>query len=223
MASVEYDYTKLADTARLSNEIIASPITRALDYINQSEPSDLSIYFKTDLTAGDSQVLDALVATHINTPLYDSQIVAITPKQEVNVAEVHRSEKFLRKYDSVSGDVTKSCLSTSWTEFYDIDFSPNELQFSELVYKCSNLDIVKVEVDGESVITTTLNDLKKVIVDDDGITMKDIDVSYTNNISTLQLDLNYHKGSQIKIYQKRRTGNGDLTAKGYVLSYIERK
>jgi len=136
---------------------------------------------------------------------------------------VFRSDRFRREYDSTSGDVTHECTDDGWTEFYDIDFGSEKKWFSEFVYKCDNLEKIRVKIDDEVALQAPLNSLKKVIVDDDGITMKDIDFSYVNNISTLYLDLNYQKGSRIRILQQRRNGTGDLTAKGYVLSYVEKK
>lgn len=133
-----------------------------------------------------------------------------------------RSDRFRRQYSSESGNNTEACTNTEWTEFYDVDFGSEKKYFSELVVKCDNLDKIRIRLDGEIVIQTIINSLKKVLVDDDGITMKDIDVSYVNNISTLYLDLNYQKGSRIQIMQQRRSGSGDLTMKGYILSYVER-
>ena len=133
-----------------------------------------------------------------------------------------RSDKFRRQYASDSGNTTLECTDWDWTEFYDIDFGSEKKYFSELVIKCDNLDRVRVRLDSVNILQTTINSLKKVLVDDDGITLKDIDVSYVNNISTVYLDLNYQKGSRLRILQQRRSGTGDLTMKGYVLSYVER-
>ena len=133
-----------------------------------------------------------------------------------------RSDKFRRQYASESGNNTQACTDSDWTEFYDIDFGLETKYFSELVVKCDNLDKIRIRLDGNIIIQTIINSLKRVIVDDDGIIMKDIDVSYVNNISTLYLDLNYQKSKRIQIMQQRRTGSGDLTMKGYILSYVER-
>ena len=138
--------------------------------------------------------------------------------------ESFRSNKFARKYDSSSTEVTESCSDSSWTLFHDINFGSEVKYFSELVYKCSNLDKIRVRIDDDEVtLQAAINSLKKVIVDDDGIVMKDIDVSYVNNIATVYMDLNYQKGSRIRILQQKRNGTGDLTSKGYLLSYVERK
>ena len=133
-----------------------------------------------------------------------------------------RNDRYRRKYDSISTNNTKSCTDSNWTEFYDIDFGSDIKYFSELALKCDNLDKIKIQLDEETIIETTLYSLKQVIVDNDGITMKDIDVSYLGNTLTLYLDLNYQKGSKLQIMQQRRAGSGDLTMKGYVLSYVER-
>ena len=137
--------------------------------------------------------------------------------------DCYRSFKFGKKFTGTSGDNTKSCNDSNWTKFYEIDFDSENKFFSELVYKCDNLDHLAIGIDNVIVLEATINALKKVIVDDDGIIMKDIDVSYVNNISTIYIDLNNQRGSNIKIYQKKRTGTGDLTAKGYLLSYVEKK
>jgi hypothetical protein len=61
--SFKYEYTKTpVCLQRLENEIKASAIVTALDYMTLG--STLSIYFKAELSVGDASILDALVTAH---------------------------------------------------------------------------------------------------------------------------------------------------------------
>jgi len=56
------------DTARLTLEIGQSSITIAIDYI-KTYVDDCTIYFKTDLSAGEWTTMDGLVAVHTGEPI----------------------------------------------------------------------------------------------------------------------------------------------------------
>jgi len=67
--SIQNDFpNNLVNTSRLNNEIVASTITRALDYINTSA-DDCDIWFLDTLTAGDVTTLSGVVAAHDGTAL----------------------------------------------------------------------------------------------------------------------------------------------------------
>lgn len=70
--STQYTYTKEAVPQRLGNEIAASPIVTAVDYITTfgTGPSmTIDIYFKAELSDDDKVILDTIVLNHIPTPL----------------------------------------------------------------------------------------------------------------------------------------------------------
>jgi hypothetical protein len=63
----EYNYVKEVNVAKLEGEIEASSITIALGQITLLSDS-LSIVFKAALSQVENDILDALVANHVNTP-----------------------------------------------------------------------------------------------------------------------------------------------------------
>ena len=69
MASYKYTYEKEAVLGRLELEIRASSaIVTALDYMT-SLGTTVDIYFKAELSSGEEDALDAIVAAHVPTPL----------------------------------------------------------------------------------------------------------------------------------------------------------
>jgi hypothetical protein len=66
--SVLYSYLKSVNAARLEKEIKDSAIITALDYITVFE-SNISIYFKAELSTEDEAILDSIIDSHINEPL----------------------------------------------------------------------------------------------------------------------------------------------------------
>lgn len=69
MAATKYEYTKAIDIPRLSQEIRASSITIALDYISVEGADAVDIWFKEAISAGEKTTLDGLVTAHVNDPL----------------------------------------------------------------------------------------------------------------------------------------------------------
>ena len=218
MEKIKLDYNEY------KNHVLISA-TKNLPYQHIITSTGEIRYFFLFAPDGDSILYECFINESTSTGLadvtdYETNYASSANK---NVRDPQfRSDKFRRQYSSTSGNNTLACTDSDWTEFYDIDFGTESKYFSELVIKCDNLDKIRVRLDGEIIIQTIINSLKKVLVDDDGITLKDIDVSYVNNITTLYLDLNYQKGTRIQIMQQRRVGTGDLTMKGYILSYVER-
>ena len=93
MSATKYTYSiaedfphAKVDTSRLTQEIQASAIVTALDYINSSG-DDCDIWFKDALSVGDETVLDGLVAAHSGEPLPDA----------VQMVEIHGVEATLQK------------------------------------------------------------------------------------------------------------------------------
>lgn len=66
MPDTSYNYTKAINSDQLSDEIRASSIVTALDYINTNGTA-VTIYFKAALSQGDQTTLDSIVSNH--TPL----------------------------------------------------------------------------------------------------------------------------------------------------------
>jgi len=84
VASTEYSYSVAGDTLnglvdeeRLTEEIQASAIVTALDYIATSG-DDLSVWMKDALSGGDETILDGLVAAHTGEPLVGAGEVITT-------------------------------------------------------------------------------------------------------------------------------------------------
>lgn len=68
--STDFPYHKVA-TDRLSQEITTAAIVTALDYINTSG-DDCDVWFKSALSSGDEDILDALVTAHSGEPLAET-------------------------------------------------------------------------------------------------------------------------------------------------------
>lgn len=67
--SIQTDFPNQAvDPARLAQEVQASAIVTALDYISTSG-DDCDVWFKDGLSAGDKTILDGIVAAHSGLPL----------------------------------------------------------------------------------------------------------------------------------------------------------
>ncbi len=64
----KYDYTKVVDVPRLTQEIQQSNIVTALDYMDVLGTA-VSIYFKAELSTEDKTTLDTIVANHSGLPL----------------------------------------------------------------------------------------------------------------------------------------------------------
>lgn len=217
MKNIRLTYSGYVDIVNNEKEI-SDDMQHVLEYINLDKYYHL---FTIDGNICYESFIDS-VANSEEVEHYESNYLTIANR--IMGKEDYRSRKFSRKYESNSSPITNLCDDSTWTLFHDIDFGSEVKYFSELVYKCSNLDKIRIRIDNdEATLQAPLNSLKKVLVDDDGITMKDIDVSYVNNITTIYMDLNYQRGSRIRILQQRRAGTGDLTSRGYILSYVERK
>jgi hypothetical protein len=79
----QYNYTKTpCSIDRLTQEIQKSSIVTALDHIDLNG-SDLSIFFKSDLSNADKTTLDTLVVAHDGTPLPDNKIIQVQTQFEV--------------------------------------------------------------------------------------------------------------------------------------------
>lgn len=93
-----YQYTKIAELGRLTQEINDDPlITIALDHID-GDGSTITIWFKAELPVADKAELDLVVTNHIPTPLEDF----VQPVQCLSEASVSWAE-FKTFYDSNIG------------------------------------------------------------------------------------------------------------------------
>lgn len=66
--SFVYTYEKVVVGQRLGNEIAASAVVTAIDYITNTDTT-VDISFKAELSAGDKTILDGVVAAHVPTPM----------------------------------------------------------------------------------------------------------------------------------------------------------
>jgi hypothetical protein len=90
----KYSYEKLCDPGRITQEILASAIVTALDHIETvSSPEGTDIWFKAELSSGDEDILDALVAAHVNEPLPDDvPLVQIDQPKDSDGSPLSRSK-----------------------------------------------------------------------------------------------------------------------------------
>lgn len=114
---------------------------------------------------------------------------------------------------------TLSCSDTAWTLFYTYTKSPAEVWFQELTLSFNNDHWFKIEIDSEEIMSWLLTDYNDFI---DGLALDYITIDSTGK--KIRVNLDGSKGSEIKIYQKRRlAGTGNLTMYGYAIAYKETK
>jgi len=101
----QYDYTKLVNSATLSEEIEASAmITIALDYIDSTDTT-VSIFFKNTLSMGEQTTLDTIVADHDSSTLSDASVdtVSLNTSYENGTPIFHSTAKPLGWYSYFTG------------------------------------------------------------------------------------------------------------------------
>jgi len=88
MAVTLYTYAKLCNSGRLSEEIKAeSGITIGEERIETtSSPEETRVYMKAQLSSGEEELLDGLVDAHVNTPLPDDEIKAVSVYEQPTFA-----------------------------------------------------------------------------------------------------------------------------------------
>jgi hypothetical protein len=80
--ATQFNYTKVVDLNRLTQEIGESAnITIALDYLNL-DGSNLDVYMKADLNAGEVTALGDLVTAHVNEPLETDEIINVAQRKQ---------------------------------------------------------------------------------------------------------------------------------------------
>ena len=121
-----YSYTKYIDDDRLSLEIRNSGIVIALDSVNITGEDTLDIVFKADLPSSDKEILDDLVASHIN--------IAIVVRDSVQLANVDitsNTEKAIK--------VAPTKLEGSSTQLVSHDFCDKTTWYGESARKSETL------------------------------------------------------------------------------------
>ena len=104
-----YSFTKAINADRLTKEIQQSSIVAALDHISTTGTA-LDIYFKAELSTGDSSTLSALVSSHVNTPLE-----IVLPPQDVVITKdkpFKDAGGFRLRIKGVAGTAAKNSTSS---------------------------------------------------------------------------------------------------------------
>jgi len=157
MASTLYEYEKAADVERLESEINASAIITALDYINFTTPTDLKIYFKAELSSGDEDILDALVAAHENISLVHPELVELAEEKDVDNVPYFRQKISLKgsRYRLQVLDFKTSDLDSLYEKKADgtnFGYSTIKLfdaQDNEITEEANEGNCVKTQIDFE--------------------------------------------------------------------------
>lgn len=87
MALTSYEFGKLCDSNRLTQEINESAIIIALSHITtQDQPATTVVWFKDELSGGDETILNGLVNDHVNTPLEQAEVLYYNKTKKLTVA-----------------------------------------------------------------------------------------------------------------------------------------
>lgn len=97
-----YQYIKVVDLDRLSQEIAQSSIVTALDHIQLDGSDTVTVVFKADLSDADKATLDGIMAAHSGQPLPD---LVGKPVSVINMAKVQT------QFERTDLDLKISCLS----------------------------------------------------------------------------------------------------------------
>ena len=130
--------------------------------------------------------------------------------------------KKIKKYEVNATEENLDCTTESYTLFYTISIVDNTNYYNEILINIKNNHIIKIEIDDTPIIDAGIDDLWTILTSNQ--LMETIKLSKDQGEYCLKLDLNnISSETNIKIYQKRRTGTGTgkLIMSGYVLSYIE--
>lgn len=153
--------------------------------------------------------------------------VNVTVANTINAVIVSKPDdtRIIKSVSSFSS-TTKSCNSSTWTEFYNIDFSPNEVYFHELIIKSDNAHLLQITIDSNTSITDLdIGTFESFIAptgsNNHNTVSKFLGAVRHGNDYHLKFNLDGVKGSVLKIDQKRISGTGNLTLEGYILSYKE--
>lgn len=162
------------------------------------------------------ETIDVIISSSGNVPV-------IITNESVNVTIVDsKLIKFAFDFNSTS----KSCNSSTWTEFYNIDFSPNEVLFQELIIKSDNSHLIKITIDDQIILSDVDISILESFISPTG---SDNHNTRSNFIGAIKKGNDYHlkfnldgsKGASLRVYQKRVSGSGNLTLEGYILTYKE--
>lgn len=113
---MNYNFNKAIASDRLALEIQTSAITVAFDYITTAG-NDISIFFKGELSQNELDILTALVAAHVATPLPDNEIKPVAVKQTTVFAE----PEFRTKWSGSNAVVVIQPNSSAAADFKFLD------------------------------------------------------------------------------------------------------
>lgn len=81
-----------------------------------------------------------------------------------NPVSIENGNKYL-KYKNDFTTKNLSCNNSTWTEFYDINFTPDDKHFDEIIIIATNNHKFKIEIDGEEIINAGINDLEDLLIE----------------------------------------------------------
>lgn len=106
---IKYSYVKAVNADRLTQEIQLSSIISALEHV-ATTGTQLDIFFKAALSPSDQVTLDAIVISHVNTPL-----VVVSPPQDVVITKdkpFKDAGGFRLRIKGMAGVAAKGVVST---------------------------------------------------------------------------------------------------------------
>lgn len=143
---MQKNYTKEINSDRLSQEIRLSAITVALDYINTAGTS-VNIFFKADLSESEITLLDAILASHVNTPLPSAVTkVEVTSTPAIASKTLSDGKKIYERVVGVKQQVEPVAEGhLSDTINYTVPY-PHAKLIGLHIINCTALDTVDLEV-----------------------------------------------------------------------------
>jgi len=218
MSSVEYTYSikedtanKLLDNDSLEEEIRASDIVTALDYI-QADGDDLGVWFKASLSSGDETILDGVIAEHTGEPIAEdptdvvlSELDHTTSEKALKVAptKLEGSSTLLVSHDWCD-------RTTWWTDSVRVlnetlDDSGNGIDFTSPNNKVNWIDLVSGKVAYED---NWADDYRVLVYVDDELVTEGFTIDYAlgkitfdsaQTGKTVKATYSYENGSTWKI------------------------
>jgi len=139
---------------------------------------------------------------------------------KVNITEESIKQKLI-KFDANFTGWSESCNSSNWTLFINRDFDPNILLCS-LIINYDNNHETKIVINNETILDASIQELYNMFSSD----WKNYDLSFqhfqmvrSGSQYSLFLYFDYTQISNLKIYQKKRSGSGTLYIHEYFISY----
>jgi hypothetical protein len=200
---MQYNYTKTINPEQLSREIQSSAITVALDFVT-SLGTDVSIFFKAELSPDELTILNNLVSNHIALPSPDQPTVVdlATKSSTRKLPKVEIYEPEGTFYTIVSHDLTDP---TTWYQ-RSVRVENEELVLdSGLIYSFAHDKVI--DLTHGKVTKEDFYNIGRELIVRDGLTVLVEDVDFTMDYaegkltlsqapqSTLTADYNYATSS----------------------------